>query len=256
MRLPLALGVSALLMAGAGEAAAQANRDTVPARSKLFPIDPTAYLLGRFRADTTTDFVRLPPRITDGRRAYLRTEAARALGEMVAAAQEAGRTLTVVSATRSYAAQRDIWNAKFTGARRSMGQNLAEAYPDTGERCLAILQYSSAPGLSRHHWGTDVDLNSTAPAYWRTPAGVAVLEWLTENAQPFGYYLAYPQGREHGYRYEPWHWSYQPLARPLVRRYFDRLISDEALTGFLGASQIRELPWKRWYVKGVNEALK
>lgn len=256
MRLPMALGVSALLMVGAVGVVPQANPATVPARSKLFPINPAAYLLGRFRADTTTDFVRLPPRLTDGRPAYLRTEAAKALGKMVTAAQEAGLALTVISATRSYAAQRHIWNAKFTGSRLSMGRNLAEAYPDTTERCLAILQYSSAPGLSRHHWGTDVDFNSTAPVDWRTPEGVAVLEWLTENARRFGFYLAYPQGREHGYRYEPWHWSYQPIARPLVRRYFDRLISDEAITGFLGASHVRELPWKRWYVEGVNEALK
>ena len=252
----MALWVSALLMAGAVQVAPQADPGVAPARSKLFPIDPTAYLLGRFRADTTTDFVRLPPKITDGRPAYLRTQAARALPKMVTAAQEAGLALTVVSATRSYAAQRQIWNAKFTGARRSMGRNLAEAYPDTSERCLAILQYSSAPGLSRHHWGTDVDFNSTDPVYWQTGRGIAALEWLTGNAQPFGFYMAYTQGREHGYRYEPWHWSYQPIARPLVRLYFDRLISDEALTGFLGASQVRELPWKRWYVEGVHEALK
>ncbi len=252
----MALGIAALLMVGVIQVTPQANPDTTPARSKLFPIDPAAYLLGRFRADTTTDFVRLPPGITGGRPAYLRTEAAKALGKMVTAAQEAGLGLTVVSATRSYAAQRHIWNAKFTGSRLSMGRNLAEAYPDTSERCLAILQYSSAPGLSRHHWGTDVDFNSTAPVYWQTGNGSAVLEWLTEHAHRFGFYLAYPTGRDHGYRYEPWHWSYQPIARPLVRRYFDRLISDEALTGFLGASQVRELPWKRWYVEGVHQALK
>lgn len=230
------------------------NADTD--RNNLFPIDPKAYLLGQFRPDTTRDFVRLPDSLTDGSNAYLRSEAAEALERMAQAAREAGVRLTVISATRTFDRQRVIWNGKFAGSRRSLGRNLAREYPDSTERCRAILRYSSAPGTSRHHWGTDVDLNSTDPAYWRTGSGLAALNWLEHNAHKYGYFMAYPPDREQGYRYEPWHWSYQPLARPLLRDYYHRLVSDEDLDGFLGAELVRRLPWREWYVDGVSEALR
>lgn len=253
----LAVLVSVLFWLGAAvQATAQEGPESEPTRCKLFPIDPRTYLLGRFRPDTTRDFVRLPQRLAGDNAAYLRTEAAEALERMAQAAREDGISLRVVSATRSFDRQRAIWNGKFTGSRRCMGRNLARDYPDTTERCLAILRYSSAPGTSRHHWGTDVDLNSTDPAYWRTGKGVAALNWLANNAFSYGFVMAYPPDRDHGYRYEPWHWSYQPLARPLLRHYYQRLISGENLEGFLGAEAVRRLPWMEWYVNGVNEALR
>ncbi|UCH63625.1 MAG: M15 family metallopeptidase [Fidelibacterota bacterium] len=226
-----------------------------PVRNDLFPIDPKSYLLGQFRPDTTGDFVRLPGKLTRGR-AYLRSEAAEALERMVLAARDAGIHLTVISATRTFRQQRVIWNGKFTGSRRSGGRNLAREYPDSTERCRAILQYSSAPGTSRHHWGTDVDFNSTDPAYWRIGSGVAALHWLDHNAHEYGFFMAYPPDREHGYRYEPWHWSYQSLAGVLLRDYYDHVVSDEDLDGFLGARHFRRLPWREWYVNGVSKALK
>ncbi|MFB0515420.1 MAG: M15 family metallopeptidase [Candidatus Neomarinimicrobiota bacterium] len=235
---------------------AQEGPGTESARRRLFPIDPKAYLLGQFRPDTTRDFLRLPRSLTAGRSAYLRTEAAEALIRMAQAALTDGVRLKVVSATRSFDEQRAIWDAKFTGSRRSMGRNLARDYPDTTERCLAILQYSSAPGISRHHWGTDVDLNSTDPAYWRTGSGLKALHWLERQALDYGFVMAYPPDRERGHRYEPWHWSYQPLARPLLRNYYRRFVSDADLDGFLGAAAVRQLPWQEWYVYGVAEVLR
>ncbi len=235
---------------------AQEKPEGEPARNQLFPIEPKAYLLGQFLPDTTKDFVCLPDNLTGGGTAYLRSEVAEALQRMAQAARDAGVRLTVISATRTFRQQRAIWDGKFSGSRRSMGRNLALEYPDSTERCRAILQYSSAPGTSRHHWGTDVDFNSTDPAYWRTGSGLAALHWLDHNAHEYGFFMAYPPDREHGYRYEPWHWSYQPLARPLLRDYYHRLVSDEDLDGFLGAEAVRRLPWREWYVDGVNEVLK
>jgi len=235
--------------------AAQESPDAKPGRNQLFPIDPGAYLLGQFRPDTTRDFVLLPGKLTGGDSAYLRSEAAEALQRMVQAARDAGIRLTVISATRTFRQQRAIWNGKFSGSRRSGGRNLARELPDSTERCQAILQYSSAPGTSRHHWGTDVDLNSTDPAYWRTGSGLAALHWLGHNAHKYGFFMAYPPDREQGHRYEPWHWSYKPLARLLLRNYYHRHVSDEDLDGFLGAEVVRRLPW-RGYVNGVSEVLK
>jgi hypothetical protein len=234
---------------------AQEGTNAATDRNHLFPLDPRSYLLGHFRPDTTTDFVRLPGRLTRGR-AYLRTEAAEALELMAQAARDDGVRLTIISATRTFRQQRAIWNGKFSGSRASRGRNLARELPDSTERCQAILQYSSAPGISRHHWGTDVDLNSINPAYWRTGKGLVALKWLDHNAHKYGFFMAYPPDRDHGYRYEPWHWSYQPLARPLLRDHYHRLVSDEDLDGFLGAGHVRRLPWREWYVNGVSKALK
>ncbi|UCH10301.1 MAG: M15 family metallopeptidase [Fidelibacterota bacterium] len=225
-------------------------------RRELFPIDPKTYLMGRFRPDTTRDFVLLPAELSGGRRTYLRTSVAEAVGRLIQAALKDSVPLWVLSATRSYDHQRAIWNSKFSGARTSMGRNLAQEFADSTERCLALLEYSSAPGTSRHHWGTDVDLNSTDPAYWRSGEGVVVMKWLQQHAGRYGFIMAYPPDREHGYRYEPWHWSYQPLSRPLLRNYYRRLITPSDLDGFLGAEVVRRLPWWEWYVNGVDEGLR
>ncbi len=245
-----------IYLAADGRQDSRQDTNTEIDRDYLFPIDPKSYLLGQFLPDTTRDFVRLPDNLTGGDTDYLRSGAAETLLRMVEDAREAGVRLTVISATRTFSQQRAIWNGKFSGARRSGGRNLARELPDSTERCRAILQYSSAPGTSRHHWGTDVDFNSTDPAYWRTSKGLAALYWLDHNAHKYGFFMAYPPDREHGYRYEPWHWSYQPLARLLLRNYYHRLVSDEDLDGFLGAEHVRRLPWREWYVNGVSEALK
>lgn len=234
----------------------QKPADSLSTRKQLFPIDPKAYLLGHFRPDTTTDFVRLPRYITGGRGAYLRTAAAAALEQMLRAADNEGIRIRVVSATRTFSRQRTIWEGKFTGIRLSMGRNLAKDHPDTLERCRAILEYSSAPGISRHHWGTDVDFNRTDPAYWRQGEGLVVLRWLEKNASRYGYVMAYPPDRDYGYRYEPWHWSYCPLARPMLRSYFHKVVADEDLRGFSGDEALRGLPWREWYVNSVGEGLK
>jgi hypothetical protein len=235
---------------------AQEFSEEEPARRNLFPIDPKAYLMGRFRPDTTRDFMLLPEELTGGKRAYLRTEVAEALSRLTQAALIEDVRLWVLSATRSYDRQRAIWDSKFSGASRSMGRNLAQEYADSTERCRALLEYSSAPGTSRHHWGTDVDLNSTDLAYWRSGEGIVVLKWLRNHAGKYGFIMAYPPDREHGYRYEPWHWSYQPLSRPLLRNYYHRLITPDELEGFLGAEVLRRLPWREWYINGVDTGLR
>ena len=248
--LALAMLLAAPLMAQDGAAAVE------PSRHKLFPIDPTAYLLGHFRPDTTPDFVGLSRRLSGGRPAYLRRSAAAAVVALMQAAAGDGVELEVISATRSFGEQRTIWEGKFTGERLAGGRNLAEEYPDTTERCRAILEYSSAPGLSRHHWGTDVDFNSTSSAYWRAGPGAKAVEWLKAHAAGFGFVMAYPPGRDQGYSYEPWHWSYQALARPLLRNYHRRLVAADDIAGFMGAEAVRRLAWRESYVYGVNEVLK
>lgn len=235
---------------------AQSRRDDIRGNRDLFPFDPQRYLLGHFRADTAASFVRLPLKISGERTIYLRAEAAEALDKMFQAAREEGIKLEVLSGSRSFAAQSSIWNSKFDGRRDSEGVNLATAIPDTLQRIKAILRYSSAPGTSRHHWGTEVDLISTSMKWWASAVGMSTLSWLHGNGPKFGYQLAYPPHRTEGYRYEPWHWSYAPLSRPMLKDYYNQLVRDEDLSGFAGAGIFRNMPWRKRYVMGVSETLK
>lgn len=82
-----------------------------------------------------------------------------------------------------------------------------------------ILQASSAPGISRHHWGSDVDLFSTEPVDWRAGGQFAdEYSWLQRNAATFGFLQSFTAASEAagGYIEERWHWSYYPLAQALL----------------------------------------
>ena len=55
-----------------------------------------------------------------------------------------------------------------------------------------ILEYSSAPGTSRHHWGTDMDINALQNDYFSNKGNGAFLyEWLQKNAAKFGFCQPY-----------------------------------------------------------------
>ncbi|MBY0426428.1 MAG: D-alanyl-D-alanine carboxypeptidase family protein, partial [Cytophagales bacterium] len=80
----------------------------------------------------------------------LRKEAAIAFEVMSKAAKQEGISLTAVSSYRSFDQQAAIWNRKYT------------KYESQGYAGLEIIkritEYSSLPGTSRHHWGTELDL--------------------------------------------------------------------------------------------------
>ena len=234
----------------------QPAQDDARVPGLLLPFDAVTYLTGRFEPDTSRAFALLPAEVAGTRQIWLRKEAARALIRMTAAARDEGIALNVLSGTRSYAGQKAIWEAKFSGRRTSAGRNLARDFPDTRQRVEAILRYSSAPGTSRHHWGTDIDLNSTTMSWWATRDGMQALTWLHRRGGEFGFELPYTSHREHGYRYEPWHWSYAPLARPLLVQHYLKMITTQDLGDFLGAGHFQQLPWMKWYVEGVAEVLK
>ncbi len=90
------------------------------------------------------------------------------------------------------------------------------------ERQQEILEASSAPGISRHHWGTDYDLFSTEASDWRR-RGTGFqdeFEWLMRNASMYGFIQSFtpssvPTGGS-GYMDERWHWSYYPIAQALL----------------------------------------
>lgn len=125
-----------------------------------------------------------------------------------------------ISAFRSYYDQKSIWDNKFNG-KRKMKKSVEGKSPE--ERVKLILEYSSAPGTSRHHWGTDIDINALDNAYFEEKGeGAELYKWLQTNAEKYGFcqpYNPYLERNNQGYFQENWHWSFAPISQKLVREW-------------------------------------
>jgi len=88
------------------------------------------------------------------------------------------------------------------------------------EKQQEILQASSAPGISRHHWGTDVDVFSTEPVdFERGNQFADEYSWMINNAVQYGFIQSYTPTSSFmglGYMEERWHWSYWPISQALT----------------------------------------
>lgn len=134
-----------------------------------------------------------------------------------------------------------------------------------------IIQYSSIPGASRHHWGTDLDIIDES---FKRPSDPLLSKhfqkngiyhplyvWLEEHAADYDFYEVYTNDANRtGYAYEPWHWSYAPLSIPFLRQYQQidlyshwRQSDMEGHTNFTREFVER---FQRKWVGGVNPRLK
>ena len=174
------------------------------------------YLSGHFNPAQHKSFVELRSIGLEVSRPglYLRREAATALHEMEQAFHRDHPQIEwrVISATRNWSDQSAIWGAKWSGKRLVDGAKLNLRYRDPIERGRVILRYSSMPGTSRHHWGSDLDLNSLENSYFEGGNGAILYHWLRQHASEYGFCQPYSAGRQRGYNEEKWHWSYRPLA--------------------------------------------
>jgi D-alanyl-D-alanine carboxypeptidase len=229
--------------------AAIAVSDTNVIAQEALPTDTAVdldYLFGKFEPARQPNFVKVEKPYTDRPNMYLRREAYEAFKNMHAAAKKDGVTLRIISSTRTFAQQTAIWNGKWT--------RFAKEAPAPADRARKILEYSAMPGASRHHWGTDIDLNDlNNPAFAKGGAHAAVYTWLLAHAHEYGYCQPYTAGRPYGYNEERWHWSYTPLARPLLAQY-RRQVTDAMLQGFNGAETAREIAVVKHYALGINES--
>jgi LAS superfamily LD-carboxypeptidase LdcB len=227
-------------------AAVSVKKNATPLRDEL---------LGQFEPEVHPDFVKFPIDSTESRPFYLRRAAAEKLLEMMADAKAAGIDIKVVSATRTFNQQRRIWEAKWIGSQLVDGVNLEETLQDPVKRAREILRYSSMPGTSRHHWGTDVDLNELNNAWFKKGEGKQLYEWLISNASKYGYcqpYTSKKSGRA-GYEEERWHWSYKPLSAEFLQLYKDS-IQHSDLVGFKGALTTKKVKVIADYVLGIDES--
>lgn len=177
---------------------------------------------------------------------YLLVEVNWAFEEMAAAAQKEGITLKVISGGRNFNMQKAIWEKKWNARRPN--------FKTDKETALDILKYSSIPGTSRHHWGTDLDINSLKPSYFASGKGKKEYDWLQKNAGSFGFCQTYDNkastGRT-GYSEEKWHYSYMPISSVILNQYNEQ-INYEKLADFLGGTTPKDIEVIRVFVNGIS----
>lgn len=200
---------------------------------------------------------------------YLRAEVLEKYKEMLKAYQEYSQKneekelpkMYISSAFRKYEQQKRIWERKFKKYKKEL--NESEEMDDTHksdtnktEKIISrILEYSSAPGTSRHHWGTDFDINILENYYYETDKGKGLYEWLSKNAKKYGFcqpYNKYNKRNNKGYYEEKWHWSYYPISNHLQKEWV-RLYEAKKITlsGFKGAELMNKRAMD--YVNSINQ---
>lgn len=213
-------------------------------------------LLGKIKVSDHEAFQKIPNEFcaNPDRTYYLRKQALDSLERMLSVAFAEGIQLKVLSATRDFFAQKSIWEAKWNGQRKVNGKDIKSLNLSDTEKAIFILHYSSMPGSSRHHWGTDIDLNNLNNSYFEeTEEGVKVYDWLVHHAESFGFmqpYTSKASGRT-GYNEEKWHWSFYPLSEPMLKAYNEQ-ISYEDIDGFDGSAQAKEVKIIEQYVNGIS----
>ena len=168
----------------------------------------------------------------------LRPEVNNALLSMASKAKKSGIRISCVSGYRSFERQKQIWERKYKKFTKN-GLSPEEAIQK-------IIEYSTIPGTSRHHWGTEMDI--VDGNYIDTPNLLSASNfepgkpfhklkvWLEEHAAEFGFYRVYTDvpGRK-GFKYEPWHYSFKPLSVDYLKSYKEldilTILKDEKING-------------------------
>jgi len=215
------------------------------------------YLLGKFNPSQRDDFAMVPADYSiSGYTMYLRKETLGAFLQMAETAEKDGVELKIASATRNFDYQKNLWNNKWSGVTLVDGEDLSKSIPDGLKRFKKILEYSAVPGMSRHHWGTDIDINGASPAYFEGEAGGKIYDWLVKNAGEFGFCQPYnlkDGERPTGYNEEKWHWSYLPLSQNFTEEY-KNIITTSDIKGFDGDQYVSSQDLINDYVLDINPA--
>jgi len=188
---------------------------------------------------------------------------AKAFLEMQNEAKKENISIEIVSGYRSYNKQKTIWNRKFN-SNAINGLKIQK-------NIKKIIEYSTIPGTSRHHWGTDIDLIDGSKTkegdvlitkkfnekgtYWE------LKKWMDKNAENFGFVLAYTNdpGRK-GFNYEPWHYSFAPISVPMLKSYLDLNLKEVLITSGLEGKEYLSHDFISKYIDehilGINHILK
>ena len=208
----------------------------------------SSFLLGK----ETTNFYKkyfkeVNPHITaNNKNIFLLKEVADAFEKLYQAAKKDGIKLTLLSGFRSFEKQKQIWQFKYHEKYRHIKLKK--------ERIEKIMNFSSMPGTSRHHWGTEIDVVSLNNAFFKKGYGKKVFLWLKKNGPAFGFFQVYTPGRFYGYNEESWHFTYLPLSQIYLKSY-QQLISAKDIRGFDGDFLVKKLNIIQKYVFGINPKL-
>lgn len=212
------------------------------------------FLMGKFIPKEDDRFVLIDQKYADRSGLYMQKEAYQSFIKMYNHAAKDNVNLLIRSATRNFNYQKSIWEGKWTGKRLVSGKNLSQTIPAPLERAKEILEYSSMPGSSRHHWGTDIDLNSFDNTWFESGKGKQLYDWLQLNASNYGFVQVYTEkdsARPNGYNEERWHWSYTPLSKNYTLQAKKHL-KDDMFNGFKGAKTAKNIQIVKNYILGIN----
>ena len=190
-------------------------------------------------------------------------EVAIAYLKMKEAAGKENIKLGIISGYRSFHHQKKIWNRKFK-------QNLNMGIKGH-ESINKIIEYSTIPGTSRHHWGTDIDLiemnhnekgDVLMPSLFHDSGPFNKLRiWMDQNASKFGFYKVYTNDLSRkGFFYEPWHFSYRKISILFLNEYLkidiETILKDE--DDLLGKEYLNKSFLNKYIkenIKGVSKEL-
>lgn len=233
------------------------NKNIVPSslesKSMLEVPDPAEYntdfLMGKFDPAEHPDFRPVPKKYADKENMYLHKDVLAAFIKMAHFASLDGINLQIRSATRNFDYQKSIWERKWLELDKQPKMRKSI------QRAKKILEFSAMPGTSRHHWGTEIDLNSFDNAWFESGEGKFLFDWLEANAAKYGFCRPYTKigfGRQSGYNEEKWHWSYMPLSSNMTEMA-GKLINNEMISGFSGAETAKEIDVVKNYILGINK---
>lgn len=188
-----------------------------------------------------------------------------AFNKMHEAALEDGIDIKIVSGFRDFERQMLIWNNKYK-------KYTAEYKLSPTKAIEEIIRFSTIPGTSRHHWGTEIDIIDASDEKYKDEEDVLLTEkyengiftklkrWMDVNSERFGFYLTYVNDKKRkGFEYEPWHYSYKPVSVELLNIFISNdigsIISTTSMEGkeFISKDFIQK--YIDEYVKGVNPVL-
>lgn len=158
--------------------------------------------------------------VTNPDESKLRSDANKALANLIKSANKDKLAYVMISGYRSY----DLQSVVYSGNVNTDGQKKADAT-------------SARPGYSEHQTGLGLDLGRAdgkcrlETCFGDTPEG----KWLADNAYKFGFIVRYQQGEQSivGYSYEPWHLRY--VGKELAGELFKQDLTMEEFFGYPAA---------------------
>lgn len=185
-----------------------------------------------------------------------------AFQKMKDAALKDGINIEVVSSYRSFKKQKSIFENKY---QRFLKEGLTPT-----ESISKTIEYSTIPGTSRHHWGTDIDIidaNSPKPKsvleeehFYGNGPYCKLKEWMDKNSESFGFYEVYTQNPSRkGFKHEPWHFSFAPISIPMLKSYNDldikSILKEEKVIGNEYFTEDFIIQYKKENIMDINPNL-